>query len=63
MIRWLYRFGQLLGASACLTIGIGLSLGWLYEPRLWLKSFEIIGSFVAAILLCADLLDIHPKLD
>jgi len=63
IVKLLYKLAQLFGASATFLIGFGLSVGWFYEPRLWLKLFEIIGSFVAFIFLCLDILDIHPKLD
>jgi len=63
LVRWSYKVGQLFGASATLTLGVGLLLGWLWEPNPWVRWFEIVGSFVAAIILIADLLDIHPRVD
>jgi len=63
LLRLGYKVAQLFGAAACLTIGLGLMLGWLYEPNLWIKMFEVIGSLVAFVLLLMDILDIHPEVD
>jgi len=63
LIRLAYKVGQLFGTAACLTLGLGLMLGWLWEPNPWIRGFEIVGSFVAATILIADILDIHPRID
>ncbi|MBW2673898.1 MAG: hypothetical protein JRD89_10875 [Deltaproteobacteria bacterium] len=58
-----YKVAQAFGISATVCIALGLSFGWLYEPRLWVKLVEIIGSLIAAVILFMDALDIHPQAD
>ena len=65
-MKWqqvIYKVGQLFGCAATITIGAGLSLGWFYEPNIWVKSFEVIGSFIAAGIIGADVLDLTPEFD
>jgi len=61
--RLAYKIAQVFGAAATLSIALGLSLGWLYEPHLSIKLFEIAGSIVASVILFMDALDIHPQAD
>ena len=58
-----YRIGQVFGASACIFIALWLIFNPHFEPVLWLRLFEIIGSLVAAVILVADFFDIHPEYD
>jgi hypothetical protein len=65
-MKWqqiVYKIGQLFGVAATATIAIGLSVGWFYEPNLLVKSFEVIGSFIAAGIIGADVLDLTPEFD
>ena len=59
----LYKIGQLFGIAATLSLAIGLMFGFLYEPNVFIKGFEIVGSIVAATVLALDILDLHPKVD
>ncbi len=61
--RLLYKAGQLFGMAATISLALGLAAGWLYEPNIYIKTFEVVGSLVAAIILGADILDIHPGAD
>jgi len=58
-----YKIGQVFGCAATLFIALWLIFHPDYEPRLWLRLFEIIGSLIAAVILAADVLDLTPEFD
>lgn len=58
-----YKVGQLFGCAATTFIAYWLITNPWYEPIVWLRTFEIVGSIVAAVILGLDVLDIHPGED
>ena len=58
-----FKAFQVIGMGATISFAIGLTFGWLYEPRLWLRVFEIIMSVTAALGLAIDFLDLSPGED
>ena len=62
-LNLVYKIGQLFGCAATISLALGLAAGWLYEPNVYIKTFEVVGSTVAAFTLALDILDIHPKAD
>lgn len=61
--RLLYKIGQLFGCGACSFIAFILIIEPFHEPDIAIRLFEIVGSIVAAVILGADFLDIHPEAD
>lgn len=59
----IYKIGQLFGAAATFFIATWLVFHPEYEPNIAIRLFEIIGSYIAFLILCADVLDLHPKED
>jgi len=63
MKKWLYKVGQLFGAAATTFIAFWLITHPSYEPNLAIRMFEIVGSELAAFVLCCDVLDLNPEED
>lgn len=59
----IYKIAQLFGCAATSSLALGLAAGWLYEPNIYIKTFEVVGSIAAAVVLGMDILDIHPEAD
>lgn len=59
----IYKIGQIVGCGACISFAYGLLSGRLFEPNPYIYWPEIIGSIIAAIILGADFLNIHPEFD
>lgn len=61
--RLIYKVGQLFGCAATTFIAFWLITHSYFEPNIFIRYFEIIGSIVAAVILGMDVLDIHPGAD
>lgn len=62
-MKWLkavYKIGQVVGCGATAFIALWLIFNPWYEPHLSLRSVEIVGSLVAAVVIGADALDLNP---
>lgn len=62
-MKILYKIAQLFGAAATFFIATWLVFHPEYEPNIAIRLFEITGNYFASILLCADILDLHPEED
>lgn len=62
-LQFLFKIGQLIGIAATISLAYGLSSGLLYEPNIYIKTFEVVGSVFAAIFLAMDFLNLFPAFD
>jgi hypothetical protein len=59
----MFKIAQTFGAAATTFIAVWLILHPDFEPLVPLRAFEIIGSLIAAVILCVDVLDLTPEWD